>query len=214
MRGYVSFLFVLAALIIFAILSNSYNNSKSINFSEAIALERMEQLSLDAKRDLLIATKYGAIAGFLEYTAEATVSKTFDIIQAKERVKRGVYTSLLFVNPNYLNYESSLWCGEIPDETELGFIAENSIRLGAPQMCKLCQPISSPECKDFISVEIMEEKEKFSIIRVALGFKDLGEEPKIFGITTYSKKFNVSKVSYIPTNENVFEIPYIYEMKP
>ncbi|MEW6529072.1 MAG: hypothetical protein AB1391_04230 [Candidatus Micrarchaeota archaeon] len=220
MRGYISFLLILGALAILVVLSNSYNNSKSIDFSKAIALERMEQLSLDAKRNMLIAAKYGAILGFLEYVAELLGSETlyaFDINKAKEHIKSKVHAFILSVRSNQIasdpDYEFSFWCGKISDENDLGFIAEKSIRSGAPQMCNggLCWPISSPECKDFISVEIKPETKKFSIVRVGLGSKNFGETPKIFGITIYSKKFNVSKVSYIPTSENVFQSPYVYE---
>lgn len=212
MRGYISFLLVLAALAILIVLANSYNNSKSVNFSKAIALERMEQLSLDAKRSMLTAAKYGAIAGFLEYLAELAATggaKAFDPQKAKERVQEGVIASLALIGfSQEPDYEISLWCGEISGESELDEIAGRSLRNGAPQMCASCKPLSL--CKDFVDVEIIAgiQNADFAIANLGLGSRNLGGNPKIFGATIYSEKFNVSKVSYIPTSEKIFEIPY------
>ncbi|MFA5077317.1 MAG: hypothetical protein WC488_02730 [Candidatus Micrarchaeia archaeon] len=212
MRGYLSFLLVLAALAILILLANSYTNSKSVNLSGAIALERMEQLSLDAKRSMLVSAKYGAMAGFLGYMAEIASTggiAAFDPAEAKERVKDGAYASLLMFNPSYDDFETSAWCGEL-GESEVGKIAEDSLLEGAPKMCLNCQPIQSPLCRDYINVNVLADPQAktFSIADLSLGSMNLGGKPKLFGITFYSQKLNISKVSYIPTSEKIFEIPY------
>ncbi len=210
MRGYVSFLLVLAALAILAILAGAYSNSKSLNFSKAIALERADQLSLDAKRAMLTAAKYGAIAGFAGYAAEIMASgggQAFNPNEAKERVKDGVIASLALLDfAEEEDYEISLWCGEIAGESGLDSIAEQTLRAGSPEMCDACKPTSL--CRDYVDVEIISGS---SFANLGLGSRNLGENPKIFGITIYSEKFNISKVSYIPTSEKIFKIPYAIE---
>ena len=215
MRGYLSFLLVLAALAILTVLAVSYSNSKSLNFSKAIALERMEQLSLDEKRTMLVSAKYGAIAGFLAYLAETVGSQgaaAFDPNEAKERIKDGVYTSLLLIDfSTESDFQTVFWCGEVSSESELGALAEQSLRAGAPLICANCQPIQSPACRDFIDAEagFNPSSGDFTIANLALGSENLGAKPKLFGVTIYSPKFNTSKVSYIPTNEKVFQTTYI-----
>lgn len=214
MRGYISFLLVFAAFAIFVILADAYGNSKSLNFSKAIAFERMEQLSLDAKRSMLTSAKYGAIAGFLEYIREVINSggiELFDPAAAKERIKDGVYFSLLLLNFfGEEDYQIALWCGEVSGESELNSIAERSLRDGAPKMCANCQPIVSPSCKDYVNVDILNiDENKPAMANLALGSENLGQNPRIFGLTIYSRKFNISKVSYIPTSEKIFEVPYL-----
>lgn len=212
MRGYLSFLLVFAALTILVVLANSYINSKSMNFSKAIALERMEQTSLDVKRSMLTSAKYGAIAGFLEYVGEIIGSgglKAFDPKEAEERVKAGVLASFgLLIFSENSDYEILPWCGEIASESNLDAIAVQTLKQGTPQLCPSCLPLS--QCKDFIDVNILAnfEQDDFAIADVRLGSHRYGEIPRIFGLTIYSAKFNISKVSYIPTTEKVFEVPY------
>lgn len=218
MRGYVSFLLVLAALAILVVLSNSYSNSKSVNFSKAISLERMEQLSLEAKRSMVSGAKYGALAGFLEYLGEVAASEgaeAFDPEKAKSRVRNGAYASMLLATSmSDPDYSFAFWCGEVSDERDLERMAQYSIESGSPQMCPSCQPIASPACKDYVDAEILADAKeaKFSLARVSLGSTNLGESPKIFGVTIYSQKFNSSKAAYIPTSENPFDTPYVYEL--
>lgn len=183
-----------------------------MNFSKAIALERMEQLSLDVKRTMLTAAKYGAITGFLEYSAEVYSTRglsAFDPNKAKERIRERVITSFALVDfSQEQDFKISLWCGEISDKSELNEIAKHSLKNAAPERCANCKHIIM--CKEFVDAEIIAdlENQKFAIANLGLGSRNLGESPKIFGITIYSQKFNISKVSYIPTSENVFEIPY------
>ncbi len=212
MRGFVSFLLVLAALAILVVLAHAYNNSKTVNFSNAIALERMEQLSLEAKRNMLTAAKYGAIAGFLGYLAEVAASegmKAFDLLEAKERIRDGVIASLSLLDFSAeRDYEIKMWCGEISSEGEFGEIAERSLVEGVTGTCANCKPIAL--CRDFVDAEVLADVQNgnFAIANVRLGSLNLGGNPKIFGITIYSEKFGASKASYIPTSEKIFEIPY------
>lgn len=215
MRGYISFLLVLASLAILIVLANSYLGSKTLNFSKAIALERMEQLSLDAKRSMLTAAKYGAIAGFSAYVEEVLGSEgalAFDPLEAKERVRQGVVSALALASMTDSDYEVSLWCGEIQDENELGALAESSLRNGKAEMCPSCKPLAL--CGDYIDMRIISDAKAgdFEFASLALGSRNLGESPKLFGATIYSKKFNISKASYIPTSEKIFEQqPYRFQ---
>lgn len=210
MKGYLSFLLVLAALAALIVLADAYANTKALNFSKSIALERMEELSLDAKRSMLTAAKYGAIAGFSAYTVELAASggiDAFDPEEAKERIRDGVLASLALLDFSSEDFQVLPWCGEIGGEGELDSIAESSLRHGAPEMCANCRPL--PACKDFIDVETLGLSELSpKMANLALGSENLGGNPKLFGITIYSAKFNISKVSYIPTSEKLFEIPY------
>lgn len=206
MKGYAAFLLVLAALAALAALAGAYGESKSLNFQKAIALERAEQLSLDAKRSMLLAAKYGAAAGFLEYLAEIAASggaMAFDMQEARERIRLGAITSLSLVHAGDVDFEASLWCGEIFGNSELNRIAESSLAQGKPLSCPTCRPL--PLCKDFIEVDVLSNS---SFANLALGSANLGSTPRIFGITLYSQKFNLSKVAYIPTSEKIFEAPY------
>ena len=178
MRGYLSFLLVLAALSILIVLSNSYNNSKSTNFSKAIALERAEQLSMGIKRNMLTAAKYGAIAGFLEYCVEVAESgglKALDPAEAKERVKFGSHSSLALAgfSPDE-DFQVLMWCGQVESEGSLDLLAEQSLRAGMPLLCPGCQPIQSPMCKDFIEAEVSADGGSASITGLTLGSRNLG----------------------------------------
>lgn len=216
MKGYLTFLLVLAALAILSVLGTSYLNSDSMNLGDAISLEHAEQLSLEAKRSMLSAAKYGAISGFFAYVSEVLASrgaKAFDPAEAEERAKDGAQAALLLVKAGDEDYEALLWCGEIASESELGKIAEDSLTSRSPQMCALCRPISS--CGDYLNIEMLWDLNagEFALSRVELGSISLGETPKIFGATLYSSKFNVSKVAYVPTGENALGSPAYFPQK-
>ena len=226
MKGYVSFLIVLAGLAIFLAFSNSYYYSKSANLSQPISLEKAEQISLQMKRGLLMSAKYGAIAGFAEYLAEVAGSggtRAFDLSAAKERAKQGAYLSMSAISISALSsefnisspyassdFEAVFWCGEVSSERELDRMALSSLNAGMAVKCEGCSTLGSPACADYINLGISQPQPDGvpSIASLYLGSEALGEKPKIFGITLYSKKFNISKVAYIPTSQNAFDAPF------
>ncbi len=216
MRGYVSFLLVLACLAIFAVLAGAHSNSREVNFSNPIAQERMEQLSLEEKRGMLAAAKYGAIAGFSEYVGEVLASEgkeALDPEKAKERAQEGAIAAMALLAPQGQDYETSLWCGNIDSEYQLGALADSSLREERAETCPGCRPLAL--CKDYVDVEAILDLQKgeFTLAKVGLGSRNVGGSPKIFGMTIYSAKFNMSKVGYVPAGEPALESPYTLQLE-
>lgn len=171
----------------------------NFNLEKAIILERVEQLSLEIKRAVLISSYYAASTSYYNYLSEIVLSKglkKFNSQEASEKVKESIINTISLIPLEIEDFYLNIYCAEI-NEKEIEALSEKILKTENSN-CSFCKSLK--DCKDFIDVEISSRKDN---IKIRLGKSSLLSKPKLFLISIYSKKFKIAKVSYIPPNEEI-----------
>lgn len=200
MRGYVSFLIVLAALSLFAALGFLLASSHSYSNEDAIGIARMEYLERNAKENIYEAASYGLRSAGAAYDlATPPEART---PQGREQALREGVMLLLSKLGDYEwdgDFEVLIWCG-YTSESELDGLPEKMREAKGAKGCELCSEISNKECDSFVQI-IQEPGADYVLLK--------GPEPPnpfvegAVGVSVYSEKFDVAGVSVFPVSEAI-----------
>ncbi|MDD2655752.1 MAG: hypothetical protein PHQ80_03740 [Candidatus ainarchaeum sp.] len=203
MRGYVSFLIVLAALGVFVAAAALLAEPHYYSNEKAISVMRMEHIERNVKENILQATSYGMRAGADAY--DLAVPPEMRVPQEREvAVRAAAYASLAQLGADLWDedYEVQVWCGYAASG-ELDALPGRMRDAGGVRMCAACQSIASPACAPFIQIN--------QVAPYGAGLEDSiqlkGPEPPnpilggVVGISVYSSKYDVAGVSVFPTGE-------------
>ncbi|HIH23120.1 TPA: hypothetical protein HA238_05310 [Candidatus Micrarchaeota archaeon] len=212
--GFVSFILVFVSISLLLILLRF--QGVQINLSKAIAVEQAYYLQMNAKEAVLEAARSGSQEGLKQYLAELAISGSkFNIDSAYSRARAEAHRRMALLD-NFWSFESSesfelvavpdfetrLWCG-YTDSIELESIKLRMLQEGTVLSCNGCDSISSFKCIDFVN--FVPQPDFLSINSFYLE----GRSPfyllkhGVVGVSVYSKKFNVSGVSYIPPSKHI-----------
>lgn len=206
MRGYVSFLIVLAALSLFAALGVLLASPHSYSNEKAIGIARMEYLERNVKENIYEAASYGLRSAAATYDL-ATPPEARTPQGREQALREGVVLSLSELG-DYGgwdgDFEVLVWCGYAP-ESELDALPEKMRESGKAEGCGLCGRIDGPECAAFVQV-----------VQGSAGLEGMetgdyvllkGPEPPnpfvegVVGVSIYSEKFDVAGVGVFPVGE-------------
>ncbi len=205
MRGYVSFLIVLAALSLFAALGLLLASSHSYSNEDAIGIARMEYLERNVKENIYEATSYGLKSAGAAY--DLITPPEARTPQGREAaLKEGVMLSLSRLG-DYAgwdgDFEVLVWCG-YASGSELDGLPKKMREDGRAEGCELCSEISNKECDAFVQVVqegIVPDAGDYVLLK--------GPEPPnpfvegAVGVSVYSEKFDVAGVSVFPIGEEI-----------
>jgi len=198
-RGYVSFLIVLAALSLFAALGFLLASSHSYSNEKAIGIARMEYLERNVKENIYEAASYGLRSAGMAY--DLVTPPEARTPQGREAaLEEGVMLSLSRLG-DYDGWDGDfkvlVWCG-YASESELDGLPKKMREDGRAEGCDLCSEISNKECDAFVQV-VQEPEEDYVLLK--------GPEPPnpfvegAVGVSVYSEKFDVAGVSVFPVSE-------------
>jgi len=200
-RGYVSFLIVLAALSLFAALGMLLASSHSYSNEEAVGIARMEYLERNVKENIHEAVSYGLRSSAAAYDL-ATPPEARTPQGREAALREGVLLSLTELG-NYEgwneDFEVLIWCG-YASERELDELPKRMRENGGVEGCELCSEISNKECDAFVQV-VQEPGADYVLLK--------GPEPPnpcvegVVGVSVYSGKFDVAGVGVFPVGEEI-----------
>jgi len=200
-RGYVSFLIVLAALSLFAALGVLLASSHSYSNEDAIGIARMEYLERNVKENIYESVSFGLRSAGAAYDL-ATPPEARTPQGREQALKEGVVLSLSGLG-NYEgwdeDFEVLIWCG-YASESELDGLPEKMRENGKAEGCELCSGIANKECGLFVQI-IQEPGGDYVLLK--------GPEPPnpfvegAVGVSIYSEKFDVAGVSVFPVSEEI-----------
>ncbi|MFA5412235.1 MAG: hypothetical protein WC350_02725 [Candidatus Micrarchaeia archaeon] len=203
MRGYISFLIVLAALGLFVAAAALLAEPHYYSNEKAISVMRMEHIERNVKENILQAASYGMHDGAVAY--DALVPPEMRVPQEREAaIRAAAYASLAQLGMDLWDedYEVQVWCG-YTNGAELDALPKRMREAGGFRMCTACQPIASPACAPFMQIT--------QKVPYGTGMEDSillkGPEPPnpmlegAVGISVYSSKYDVAGVSVFPTSE-------------
>jgi hypothetical protein len=202
-RGYISFLIVLAALGLFVAAAALLAEPHSYSNEKAISVMRTEHIERNVKENIVQAASYGMRAGADAY--DLAVPPEMRVPQEREAVIReAAYASLAQLGADLWDedYEVQVWCG-YTTSAELDALPKKMRDAGRVQACATCQSIASPMCSSFIQIT--------QVAPYGTGLEDSillkGPEPPnpilsgVVGISVYSSKYDVAGVSVFPVGE-------------
>jgi hypothetical protein len=201
-RGYVSFLIVLAALSLFAALGMLLASSHSYSNEDAIGIARMEYLERNVKENIYESVSFGLRSSAAAY--DLVTPPEARTPQGREAALReGVLLSLTELG-NYDgwddDFELLIWCG-YASERELDELPKKMRADGKAEGCDLCSEISNKECNAFVQVVQEPVAGDYVLLK--------GPEPPnpfvegVVGVSVYSEKFDVAGVGVFPTSEMI-----------
>jgi len=204
-RGYVSFLIVLAALSLFAALGMLLASSHSYSNEEAVGIARMEYLERNVKENIYQAVSFGLRSAGAAYDL-ATPPEARTPQGREAALREGVLLSLTELG-NYEgwneDFEVLIWCG-YASERELDELPKRMREGGGAEGCELCSEISNKECDAFVQVVqggIGLETGDYVLLK--------GPEPPnpfvegVVGVSVYSGKFDAAGVGVFPVGEEI-----------
>lgn len=228
MRGFISFLLVFAFLVIFLYSLFPLLSSFEFDQSKNIAIERAYSLEMNLKETILEGIREAAVSATERYLLTHPSYESFNLEELEEEIKESVQnkiieldsfdsedvknhqleTDSLFLTDGdstglkpaeSLDFEFEFFCGE-PSSLETTSWKKKMLEQGKIEKCLSCEEFDSDSCKEIINVNFQLHTEPNSI--PALSSISFGKE-KVLLIAIYSKKFEVSSVSYIPISEVV-----------
>lgn len=192
MRGYVSFLIVLAALFLFIHLLEHRMVVNSSSDDRIIAAERIYQDGMNIKEVVHETARQAAREGFLLYLASiAFDKKSFDLKAAKKAVRTHVYKKLssLQLQRFFPDSEVLLWCSVTPVKPNV----YNTMRLmsstGKAEPCPTCVPLSD-SCEEQLRVDIILTDELSASILIV--------DISAFGFSIYTPTYRIGTAGYFP----------------
>jgi len=220
MRGYLSFVLVLASALVILNLVILHWQPQSISLANAIAVERVYQTQMNAKEVVLESIRAGGMEAFELYnkTHNVTVCQTqgpdhplcFRIEEAREWARAGSFFRLATIDTQAFDedMEVSIWC--------MSGITEETARLIAnTDNCPICSSyktsssnltqeiasgIARGGCAAYIYPEIVSYNpvENPELANFTITGGPTGSIGGSIGISVRYHKFNISSVSYIP----------------
>jgi hypothetical protein len=196
-RGYVSFLVVLAALSLVAVLGALLSSTHSYSNEKAIEVARMEYLERNVKENVYESVSYGVKEAAMLY--DATVPPEMRAVgERQEALEEGAFLALSSLGGYGWDedYEVMVWCG-YAGERELEGLPAEMREEGRVMGCALCNSIGSPACREFVHVAADDS--------VMLK----GPEPPnpfvegVVGVSVYSEKYGVAGVGVFPPSEEI-----------
>jgi len=209
MRGFISFLLVLAFVFFITVFVSSFYISSSISLSKAMVVERAYQLQMNIKENILEAIRQGAEEGYGIYSAThskvACIKKLpncFKDNEAMEAAKSGAMLKLLQLSSITFDseFEVYLWCGTPPSEAQAHAEAIGLV-LNGTLTTNQFSSISTAACTNALTIELSQSTDPLENPRLAV--VRIGSSSFTFGFSAYSKKFRAASVSYIPLNQMV-----------
>ncbi len=204
MRGYVSFLIVLAALSLFVAVGVLLSSPHSYSNEDAIGIMRMESLEMNVKENIYESVSYGLKEAGMAY--DLAVPPEMRTPQARAgALREGAFLHLSSLAGHGWDgdYEVLVWCG-YAGEGELDGLPARMREEGKVKGCELCMEVSNPACAEFVQVGLGEPE---------LGIPDSaylkGPEPPnplvrgMVGVSIYSEKFDVAGVGIFPVGEEI-----------
>ena len=225
MRGYVSFLIVLAALSLFAALGILLSSSHSYSNEDAIGIARMEYLERNVKENIYESASYGLRSAGMAYDL-ATPPEARTPQGREQALREGVVLALSRLGAYDGwdgDFEVLIWCG-YASESELDGLPKKMREDGRAEGCGLCSEISKKECDAFVQVVQGGQVDAGSgLLGTGNGEVNAGswmpeagdyvllkgpEPPNPFvegavGVSVYSEKFDVAGVSVFPVGEAI-----------
>ena len=200
MRGYVSFLLVLASLSLILYSAAALSATHGHSHSKAIALQRTGYLSMNVKESLSEAVSYGLKEGALLYDAATPPEERTP--QGREAALRAAAFASLSIFPLHSfddDFEVELWCA-YATESELSALPKEMREKGAALAPSASNPLSSPLCAEFIQI-VQEPGRDYAYLKGPLPPAPIAQG--IVGISIYSSKFDIAQVSYFPSSEEI-----------
>ena len=209
MKGYFSFLLVLASVALILIYARVYSDTHALDFSELILLEKSHQDILNFKGAMIESIRTGGKSAFDDYSKTHTTAAClspqtskfcFKKDEAELAVRNGAYQSLIALSGYPTQYQKIIWCGVRPDRFDLDN-AVQSMRLNhKPLPCTGCIDVFS--CGSLINPKIIQNPagDSYSLVSIILADPVNGLR---FGVSIYDKENDIAVASYIPAPEVV-----------
>lgn len=223
MRAFLSFLIVFAAFAIILIILSASTSVRQLNLSKSIEIERSHAIQMNIKELIIESTRLGANIGLIEYLegriAEAkTLNKPVRINEEEARIAarkksheylKNIIKPEFYDNSDVLygeDLETKIWCGFV-DGSSLDRTKNLIFKEKKTLVCDNCLDISDDKCEfyihlnttiDYKSLENLEVGNSHSEISF---YRESSVNFGVVGISSFSKKFNIAMVSYIPTSE-------------
>jgi len=228
MRGYLSFILVLASALTMLNLVILYWQPERIDLSKAIAIERVYQAQMNVKEVVLESIRRGGMEGFALYNSSHSVlfcdpelggpahPNCFRIEEAGNWTRAGAFYKLTSVDTKSFDddLEVDIWCMKGINEDVARSIASSkscpsclSYNTQSPNLTALiASGVSQMDCADFIYPQIVpsllpEENPILKNMKITGGVA--GSIGGSIGISTRYPRFNISAVSYLPTGYEV-----------
>ncbi|MEW5996002.1 MAG: hypothetical protein AB1657_00195 [Candidatus Micrarchaeota archaeon] len=209
MKGYVSFLVVLAALSLFAALGALLSSTHSYSNEKAIGIARMEYLERNVKENVYESVSYGLReAGAAYDLATPPELRTPQGREAALREGAFLYLSKLGNHAWDGDFEVIVWCGYASGR-ELDGLPREMREEGRAKGCELCTEISNPACASFIQVvqgvPVAGNPEPGTGDSAFLK----GPEPPnplvegVAGVSVYSEKYDIAGAGVFPVGEGI-----------
>lgn len=205
MRGYFTYLLVFLAVFSFIHLVLATSGLNTYNQAKSIAIKKLYQKEMNFKEVVRELARQAVRDAFLLYVAEriaTNTESTFNIAELKHRIKNAVYLKFLLsaklFQSSYEEDDLSFWCSiNNIDSESLATSKKGSLDLKSATPCLGCLHIQNIECIELIGVDITLlntsslEKSRISV--------DLSH----FGVSLYSKDYNIASVGFIPADGKV-----------
>jgi hypothetical protein len=208
MRGYFSFLLVLAILLcLFAFLA-PLGQLHASSQSRAIEAERANSVSMDAKGALALSTSYWMRTGASAYDSLPEAEK--NPAEREAAIKAGILSGWALLHMHEFldasdEFEVEFWCGQITRDTKAELSGE-MLDSGSVLLCDGCLPLSNPACAAYVHLEQQAPYGSGAEDRVQLKGPSGAQVPAFgtfgaVGASIYSGKFGIANVVYFPTTE-------------
>jgi len=204
MRGYLSFLLVLAILVgIFAFLA-PFPALHASSDSRAIEAERTNAVSMNAKEALAESTSYWLRASATAYDLLPEPEK--NPIERKLAIKAGILGgwALLAAGEDQFgpDFEVKFWCGHITSRTKPEH-SKTMIAQGNASVCPGCYEIWNPICTEYIIVEQKDPAKDLDDNVHLTSSTHLGAGFGVVGASIYSPRYKTANLVYIPITEEI-----------
>lgn len=201
MKGFISFLLVFAFLVIFLYSLSPVLSSFEFDQSKNIAIERAYSLEMNLKETILEGSREAAVSTVEEYLLIHPSYESFNLEELEEEIKESVQSKIVELDSSkFEDFEFEFFCGN-PSSLEITSWKKKMLEQEKIEKCSSCEEFDSDTCKEIIDVNFELHTESDAL--PALSSISFGKEKEVLLIAIYSKKFEVSSVSYMPISEVV-----------
>jgi hypothetical protein len=202
MRGYLSFLLVLAIMAALFAFLHGLPALYSGSDYRAIEAERTYSVSMNVKEAIALSTSYWLRASAYEFDSTPREETGTEDVERELAIRQGILEgwALLTGHEFSQDFEVELWCGQI-SETTREELSRQMMENKGVALCPGCTSLDSPLCMEYIQVIQGEPLAGNDSVRLAA--PSLPGRFGVVGASIYSPKYGTANVVYIPVSEEI-----------
>ena len=198
MKGFFSFVLLFSLILLIIHSTSCFSNHYLFSMEKLIPIERIYQLEMNLKESVWEGAKEGSLEGISIYLL-SNPEDEFNLENAKQYIKLAVHEKLSSLNSvDFEDFEFELWCGN-PSKQSLNNLKKEMLLEDKLLICSNCKKLETLNCMDYLEPNFLLDISPGEL--PVLYSLRIGNEKGSFGISIYSKKFQISSVFLLPKEE-------------